>query len=150
VRWLPLLGVGVLVLAGCGGGGSPSTSTKSASPPAKGRLVIAGLQPPAGCYVTVFLVENATKAQIRSVQNRLLANKGAAQVSFVSRGLALERFGKKNPTVAKGMHINPFSDQFEVVPRSRAAVFSIIGDFATHGGPITNALPSGACANAKR
>jgi len=112
--------------------------------------VLAGLQPPSGCYVTVFLIEDATRAQIRSVQNRLLANKGVAQVSFVSSGLALERFGKKNPAAAKGMHVNPFSDQFEVVPRSRAAVFSIIGDFATNGGPITNALPSGVCANAKR
>ena len=149
MRWPPLLGVLVILLAGCGGGsgGSPG---KPAVHARRARLVLAGLQPPSGCYVTVFLIDNATKAQIRSVQNRLLANNGTAEVSFVSRGLALERFGMKNPKLAKSMHVNPFSDQFEVVPRSLAAVYLIIGDFARNGGPITNALPGGTCANAKR
>jgi hypothetical protein len=149
VRWLPLLGFSLLgiALAGCGGGKKSATATTTATGTSHGaRLTLAGLQPPPGCYVTVFLVEDATPAQVRSVQNRLLRNKAATNVSFVSRGLALERFMRKNPAVAKGMKINPFSDQFEVVPRNRAAIFAIIGDFAIHGGPITNAKPSNGCA----
>ena len=146
MRWLvPLLGVGMLALAGCGSGGKRA-STTTVEHSNRAHLVLAGLQPPGGCYVTVFLIEDASKAQIASVQNRLLRNKGVDTVSFVSRGLALERFSRKSPAVAKGLRVNPFSDQFEVVPHSRIAVFSIIGDFATNGGPITNAKPSPGCA----
>lgn len=150
MRWLPLLGACVLTLAGCGGSGTPGNPAAPPVPHPKTRVALAGLQPPSGCYVTVFLIAGATKAQIATVEHRLLANKGVGQVSFVSRGLALERFGKNNPAAAKQMHVNPFSDQFEVVPRTLEALFLIIGDFATNGGPITNALPEGTCANVKR
>src|SRR5581483_11791318 len=127
----------VLAVAGCGGGSS-SAPPSTTSPAANARLVIAGLQPPAGCYLTVFLVEGATKAQVASVQNRLLANKAVSEIAYVSRGLAMERFVRTKPKVAKRIHVNPFSDQFEVVPRSRGTVIAIVADFATNGGPITN------------
>ena len=145
-----LLGGCALFLSACGGSSSPQSKPPPPVPRSKARLTIAGLQPPSGCYVTVYLVEAATRAQIESVQRRLLAQRGVARVSFVPRGLALERFVKKDPKVAKGMHVNPFSDQFEVVPRTFNAIFAIIGDFAMHGGPITNALPGGTCANRRR
>jgi len=132
-----------LALAACGGhGGSPGTSTSVASSAA---LVAAGLEPPSGCYVTVFLAEDVTKPDVASVQQRLLANRNVTEVSFVSKGLELRRFALTNPKAAKGMHVNPFADRFEVVPRSAVAVFSIIGDFATRGGPITNVKPSQGC-----
>jgi hypothetical protein len=148
MRRLLGLSVCVLVLAGCGGGSSsappPPATTRPVTP--KAQLVIAGLQPPSGCYLTVFLVEGATRAQIATVQNRLLTNKAVTEVAFVSKGLALERFVRTKPKVAKRVHVNPFSDQFEVVPRSPSTVIAIVGDFATNGGPITNVLPSRACA----
>ena len=40
----------------------------------------------------------------------------------------------------------PLSDRFEVVPRTHGSVFTIVGDFATRGGPITNVKPSDLCA----
>jgi hypothetical protein len=138
---LPLAGC-ALVLAACGGGGGPSTDTTAAS---TATLVTAGLQAPAGCYVTVFLIEDVTRAQIAQVQKLLLANRLITQVSFVPKALELKRFAQTNPVAAKGMHINPFADRFEVVPRTHGSVFSIVGDFATHGGPITNVKPSAGC-----
>jgi hypothetical protein len=137
----------VAVLAGCGGGsdGAPPAKTTTTTA-AKAKLVIAGLQPPSACYLTVFLVEDATKAQIASVQRRLLRNKAVSEVAYVSKGLALERFVRTKPNVAKRIHVNPFSDQFEVVPHSRGVAFAVVADFATHGGPITNVLPSRGCA----
>jgi hypothetical protein len=137
----------VLVLAGCGGGSSSAPPAATTTPAtSKAQLVIAGLQPPAGCYLTVFLVEGATTAQVETVKSRLLANKAVREVAFVSKGLALERFVRTKPKVAKRIHVNPFSDQFEVVPRSRGTVIAVVADFATNGGPITNVLPSRACA----
>jgi cell division protein FtsX len=96
--------------------------------------------------VTVFLAEDVTTADIASVRRRLLANRAVTTVSYVSKQLALRRFASTHPKAARGMHVNPFSDRFEVVPRTNGAVFSIIGDFATRGGPITNVKPSGSCA----
>jgi hypothetical protein len=136
-----------LALAGCGGGGGAGTSpagTETAEPPAA-ALVVAGLEPPGGCYVTVFLLEDVTKAQIASVQRQLLASKAIIQVSFVSKSLQFRRFATLDPTAAKGMHVNPFTDRFEVVPRTRGGAFSIIGDFAVKGGPITNVKQSTGC-----
>lgn len=145
MRW-PLVvtvAVSALALAACGGqGGSPGTTT-SVAPGA--ALVAAGLEPLSGCYVTVFLTETVTKADVASVQQRLLASRAISEVSFVSKALELRRFALTNPKAAKGMHVNPFPDRFEVVPRTNGAVFSIIGDFATHGGPITNVKPSEGC-----
>ena len=143
MRRLVVLAGCTLALAGCGGGGSSSSTDTTGLP--KATLVTAGLQPPDGCYVTIFIVENATKAQIQQLQDFVVSEKAVSEVAFVSRGLALERFGKKNPKAAKGMHVNPFSDQFEAVPRTKGAAFAIIEDFATHGGPITNVRPSPAC-----
>jgi FtsX-like permease family protein len=143
MRWLlaPVAGC-VLLLAACGGGTRGPAPT-AASPAA---LVVAGLEPPSGCYVTVFLAEDVTKAQIRSVRQRLLASRAVTEVSFVSKELELRRFRLTNPKAAKGMHLNPFADRFEVVPRTHGGVFAIVGDFATRGGPITNVKPSRSCA----
>jgi FtsX extracellular domain len=149
MRWLRLVPVagGALALGACGGGGggsgTPGTTTTVHSSAA---LVAAGLEPPAGCYVTVFLAEDVSKADIASVQRRLLADRVITQVSYVSKGLELRRYALSNPKAAKGMHVNPFADRFEVVPRTNGGVFTIVGDFATRGGPITNVKPSEGCA----
>ncbi len=131
-----------LVLAGCGGGTSGNSTTNAST----ATLVTAGLTPPLGCYVTVFLIETVTRTQTLQVQKLLLANRFVAQVSFVSKALELKRFAQTNPVAAKGMHVNPFADRFEVVPHTHGSVFAIIGDFATRGGPITNVTPSAGCA----
>jgi hypothetical protein len=146
MRWLWLVPVagGAAVLAACGGGGGDSGTTTAARTAA--ALVVAGLDPPSGCYVTVFLAEDVTRADIASVRERLLANSAVIQVSYVSKALELRRFGLRNPRAAKGMHVNPFADRFEVVPRTKGSVFAIVGDFATRGGPITNVKPSKSCA----
>jgi len=142
MRRLLLLAGCALVLPGCGGGGSSSTTETTAAGP---RVVTAGLEPPSGCYVTVFMVEDATKAQIAQVRTVLLANKAISQIAYVSKELQLKRFAKTNPAAAKSLHVNPFADRFEAVPRTQLAVFSIIGEFATRGGPITNVKPSDGC-----
>src|SRR5690242_21481844 len=111
--------VAVVAVAGCGGGGggtSAPPATTQASPGPQATLVAAGLEPPGGCYVTVFLVEDATKAQVAQVQRKLLAARGVTEVAFVSKELELRRFAVLNPGAAKGMHVNPFADRFEVVP----------------------------------
>jgi hypothetical protein len=149
MRWLRLVPVagGALALTACGGGGGgggnpgPTTTVHSSA-----ALVVAGLEPPAGCYVTVFLAEDVTKADVASVQKRLLASRVITAVSYVSKGLQLRRFALANPKAAKGMHVNPFADRFEVVPRRSGSVFAIVGDFAARGGPITNVKPSEGCA----
>jgi len=139
-----VVAAGALSLSACGGGSGPSGTTTSSEPAA--ALVVAGLEPPSGCYVTVFLAEDVTKAQIARLQKRLLDLRIVTQVSFVSKALALRRFALANPKAAKGMHVNPFADRFEVVPRTTGSVFTIVGDFAARGGPITNAKPSEGCA----
>jgi cell division protein FtsX len=96
--------------------------------------------------VTVFLAVDVTRADIASVQRRLLTNRLITEVSFVSKPLQLRRFALTNPKAAKGMHVNPFADRFEVVPRTTGGVLAIVGDFATRGGPITNVKPSKNCA----
>jgi hypothetical protein len=143
-RLVPVAGC-ALALTACGGGGGPSGA--STTTPSTAALVAAGLEPPSGCYVTVFLSEDVTKADIAGVQRRLLLNRVVTEVSFVSKDLELRRFALRNPKAAKGMHVNPFADRFEVVPRTNGAVFTIVGDFATRGGPITNVKPSVGCRN---
>lgn len=146
MRWLRLVPVAgsALALTACGGGGGGASGTTT-TVGATAALVVAGLEPPAGCYVTVFLAEDVSKADVDSVQKRLLANRVIVQVSYVSRALELRRFALSNPKAARGMHVNPFADRFEVVPRTNAGVFAIVGDFATRGGPITNVKPSDNC-----
>jgi hypothetical protein len=148
MRWLRLVPVagGALALTACGGGGGGNPGATTTTVHSSAALVVPGLEPPAGCYVTVFLAEDVTKAEIASVQKRLLATRVITQVSYVSKDLELRRFALTNPKAAKGMHVNPFADRFEVVPRTNASVFAIVGDFATRGGPITNVKPSEGCA----
>jgi FtsX extracellular domain len=139
LRLVPVVGC-AFVLVACGGGGSPATTTTS-----RASVVAAGLEPPRGCYLTVFLAEDVTKADVAGVQRRLLRNRLVRRVSFVPKALELRRFTVRNPKAAKGMHVNPFADRFEVVPRTRGGVFAVISDFATRGGPITNVKPSKGC-----
>jgi hypothetical protein len=142
-RLLPLVIV-ALGFTACGGGTSgSSTSTGSTA-----TLVTPGLTPPAGCYLTVFLVESVTTPQTLQVQKRLLANRLITQVSFVSKVLELKRFAQKHPLAAQAFAVNPFTDRFEVVPRTHGSMFAIISGFATHGGPITNVTPNAACGQA--
>ena len=140
-RKLVPLAVAALVLAACGGG----TSGNSTSTGSTATLVTAGLTPPAGCYLTVFLIETVTRTQTLQVQKQLLANRLITQVSFVPKALELRRFAQTHPLAAQGFAVNPFTDRFEVVPRTHGSMFSIIGGFATHGGPITNVRPNAAC-----
>ena len=140
-RKLAPLTVAALALTACGGG----TSGNSTSTAATATLVTAGLTPPAGCYLTVFLIETVTRTQTLKVQRQLLANRLVTQVSFVPKALELRRFAQTHPLAAQGFAVNPFTDRFEVVPRTHGSMFSIIGDFATHGGPITNVTPNAAC-----
>jgi hypothetical protein len=139
-RRLAPLALFMLVLAACGGSSGGSTTTES-----KATLVTPGLTPPDGCYLTVFLIEDVTRKQVLQVQKQLLANRFITQIAYVPRALELKRFVKTHPIVAKGMLFNPFSDRFEVLLRTRSGIFSVIGIFATHGGPITNVKPSAAC-----
>lgn len=129
-----------LLLGGCGGGSSTVAAEAQGA-----ALVVPGLEPPAGCYLTVFLNEDVTRGEIRTVQRRLLANRAVTQVSYVPKSLELRRFALRNPKAAKGMHVNPFADRFEVVPRTNGSVFTIVADFATRGGPITNVKPAKTC-----
>lgn len=145
-RLVPLAAAAVLVLTACGSGGTSANTTTTGS---TAMLVTAGLTPPSGCYLTVFLIETVTRTQTLHVQNQLLANRLIAQVSFVSKALELRRFAQTNPLTARGFIYNPFSDRFEVVPRTRGSMFSIIAGFATHGGPITNVTPAAACGQAQ-
>ena len=143
-RLLPLAVV-VLVLTACGGGTSGNSTTTGST----ATLVTAGLTPPSGCYLTVFLIETVTRTQTLHVQNQLLANRLITQVSFVPKALELRRFAQTHPLAAQGFAVNPFTDRFEVVPRTHGSMFSIIGGFATHGGPITNVTPNAACGQAQ-
>jgi hypothetical protein len=130
--------------AGCGGGTGSQPATPSA-PAAQATLVVAGLEPPGGCYVTVFLVDGATAAQVAEVQQRLLAARGVTEVAFVSRELELRRFKALNPGAAKRMRANRFAGRFEVVPSARAGVRAIVGDVAANRGPVRNVKPSTGC-----
>ena len=139
-RLLPLAVVS-LALTACGGGTAGSgTSTESTA-----TLVTAGLTPPSGCYLKVFLVDDVTKAQTLHVQRQLLANRLITQVAFVSKVLQLKRFAQKHPLAAQAFAVNPFPDRFEVVPRTHNSMFAIIGSFATQRGPVTNVTANAAC-----
>src|SRR5439155_22266857 len=131
MRWLRLVPVagGAVALAACGsGGGGPSGTTTSVRSTA--ALVVAGLEPPSGCYVTVFLAEDVTKGDIASVQNRLLATRVITQVSYVSKDLELRRFALTNPKAAKGMNVIPFAARFEAVLGTTGSGFTFVGNLA--------------------
>ncbi|HZO97444.1 MAG TPA: permease-like cell division protein FtsX [Gaiellaceae bacterium] len=134
-------------LAGCGGGGGGRGEGARATtePGPRAAVVVAGLEPPAGCYVTVLLVADATRRQVARVERELVETRAIAQVSFVSKGLAFRRFAQTNPHAAKGMHANPFAARFEVVPRTASGAFAIVGRLAVEGGPIASARPSNGC-----
>jgi hypothetical protein len=150
VRPASLLPLALLAaaLSACGGGttAAPPTTTATATTPPPARLLPAGIDPPRGCYVTVFMVEDATRAQVARMRRRLLASRLVRSVSFVPKALVFRRFAKTDPAAAKLLGFNPFGDRFEVVPRTRDAALALIADLATDPGPIANATPSRGCA----
>jgi FtsX extracellular domain len=135
-----------LLVSGCGSSSSSEGTTSTVGPQAK--LVPATLVQPEGCFLTVFLSESVTPAQTAHVQLLLLSNPRIVEVSFVSKQLALKRLAATQPDIAANMHVNPFPDQFEVVPRLRVDVFAIITDFAAGVDGVTNVRASPACAQA--
>jgi cell division protein FtsX len=134
-----------LLLAGCGGGGNTAGSETVATGPPRAKLVRATLTPPSGCFLTVFLSESVTSAQRRDVQSLLLANRRIREIAFVPKALALERFARSQPDLARNMNVNPFPDQFEVVPGTRVAVFAIVTQFAQGVDGVTNVKASPPC-----
>jgi hypothetical protein len=134
-----------LLLAGCGGGTSSATDDGTTTTASRARLVPATLAGPQGCFLTVFLSEGVSPAQRREVEALLLGSRRVREVSFVSKELALRRFARQQPDVAKNMHVNPFPDRYEVVPGTRIDVFAIITQFASGVDGITNVRASAAC-----
>ena len=134
-----------LLAAGCGGssGAPEEETTTAAAEPA--RLVKAGLRPPTGCFLTVYLGETATAAQRRRAQSLMLSSDGVATVAYVRKALALKRLAQRKPDVARGMRLNLFPNTFEVVPRTRLGVFSIIAGFAAGVPGVTNVRASVPC-----
>ena len=133
-----------LLAAGCGGSsGASEEETTAAAEPA--RLVKAGLRPPTGCFLTVYLGETATAAQRGRVQSLMLSSDGVATVAYVRKALALKRLAQRKPDVARGMRLNLFPNTFEVVPRTRLDVYSIIAGFAAGVPGVTNVRASVPC-----
>jgi cell division protein FtsX len=137
-----------LLLAGCGGSGNGSSGATTTESTANARVVKAGLKPPAGCYLTVFLSDDATAGQRNGVQRLMVTSKRVASVSYVSKELAMKRFAKRKPEIARRMHTNLFPNSFEVVPRSRLDVYPIILDFAAGVPGVENVRASTPCGRA--
>jgi hypothetical protein len=134
-----------LLLAGCGGSGSGSAEATTTESSASARVVKAGLRPPGGCYLTVFLSEDATPKQRNGVQRLMVTSRRVETVSYVSKELALDRFAKRKPEIARRMTQNLFPNSFEVVPRSRLDVYPIILDFAAGVPGVVNVRASTPC-----
>ena len=133
-----------LLAAGCGGSsGASEEETTTVAEPA--RLVKAGLRPPGGCFLAVYLAETATAAQRRRVQLLMLSSDSVATVAYVPKAIALKRLAQRKPDVARGMRLNLFPNTFEVVPRTRLAVYSIIAGFAAGVPGVTNVRASVPC-----
>jgi hypothetical protein len=139
-----LAAVAGLLASGCGGssGASEETTTTAAEP---ARVVKAGLRPPAGCFLTVYLGEPASVPQRRQVQSLMLSSDGVETVAYVPKALALKRLAQRKPDVARGMRLNLFPNTFEVVPRTRLDVYSIIAGFAAGVPGVTNVRASVPC-----
>ena len=138
-----------LLLAGCGGsGGGSSSEGTTTEAGAAARVVKAGLRPPRGCYLTVYLAEEATVPQRRRVQALMVTSGRVAKIAFVSKALALKRFAQQKPLFASRMHRNPFPDSFEVVPRTRLDVYPIITFFAAGVPGVVNVRASVPCGRA--
>jgi cell division protein FtsX len=132
----------VLIVAGCGGGTASETTTTTP----RATLVQATLQEPDGCFVTVFVADEATPRMVDRVQRILLTHPRVRTVGFVSKELALDRLARIEPEFVEdlGNH-NPLPAKFEVVPLLRSDVFSIISVF-TQGVPgILNVRASAPC-----
>jgi len=135
-----------LLLAGCGGSGGSSDATTTEPPAA--RVVKAGLKQPRGCFLTVFLADDSTAKQQQRVQVLMVRSGRVATIAFVSKDLALKRFARKNPVMARRMHTNLFPDAFEVVPRTKLDVYAIITTFANGVPGVVNVRASEPCGRA--
>jgi hypothetical protein len=133
-----------LLVAGCGGSESAEPEATT-TPDQRARLVKAGLKPPSGCYLTVFLSETVTPGEKQGVQSMLLASERVTLVAFVPRELAFRRFKRARPVDARHMTRNPFYDRFEVVPGTKLDVFGIITEFAPGIDGVTNVRPTPPC-----
>ena len=135
-----------LLLAGCGGGSSASTEPTTTAAPPSAKLVPARLAQPKDCYLTVFLEDGVTPARKQSVELLLLSSRRVRQIAFVSKELSLKRLAQTQPDVVKGMHVNPYPDEYEVVPRKRADIFAIVEQFAAGVDGVSNLRVNPSCA----
>jgi hypothetical protein len=142
----PAAAVAGLLLSGCGGSESASTEATTTTAVSAAKLVKAGLRPPAGCYLTIYLGETVSVAEKQNVESLMLTSKRVESVSFVSKGLALKRFAQSKPVLARRMRVNLFPDTFEVVPHTRLDVAPIIVDFSAGVAGVTNVRASRPCA----
>jgi len=134
-----------LLLAGCGGSGAGSGEATTTEADVFARVVKAGLAPPPGCYLTVYMADGATARQTARVQRLMVTSKRVEEVSYVPKQLAFKRFAKARPVIASRMRRNLFPDSFEVVPRTRLDVYGIILDFAAGVPGVVNVRASAPC-----
>jgi hypothetical protein len=137
-----------LLVSGCGGSGSASAEETSTEAGQGARVVTAGLKSPRGCFLTVFMGEDATRPQTRHVQTLMATSSRVSSVSYVSKQLAFKRFAQRKPEIARRMTKNLFPNAFEVVPRSRIDVYPIILDFAAGVPGVVNVRASVPCGRA--
>jgi cell division protein FtsX len=140
-RVRPVAALAALILAGCG---ASTTETTDTTP--RATLVQATLREPSGCFVSVYVADEASDRQVARVRRILLGNTRVRTVAFVSKELALRRLAQIEPEFVRdlGNH-NPLPARFEVVPLLRADVFGIISVF-TQGVPgILNVRASTPC-----
>jgi FtsX extracellular domain len=134
-----------LLLTGCGGSGGDSSGGTTTEPTTAARVVKAGLNPPRGCFLTVYLAFDATAKQTQAVRGLMVTSGRVATIAFVPKELALKRFAQTKPELARRMHTNLFPDAFEVVPRSRIDVYPLILDFAKGVDGVVNVRVSRPC-----
>jgi cell division protein FtsX len=73
--------------------------------------------PSTGC-ISIFLVPDASRAQIRGVRHRLAElDARIAAVRFVSMKQALAQMRRRYPNLVRGMPFNPLPASFRVRPR---------------------------------
>jgi hypothetical protein len=144
-RLAPVAAVGALLLAGCGGGSEAGETTTTTTSAPRAKVVRATIAQPSGCFLTVFLSEGVTPVQRQDVEMLLVSNRRVRVIAFVPKTLALRRFARAQPDLARTMSVNPFTDRFEVVPGARIDVYSIITQFASGVDGVTNVRASAPC-----
>jgi hypothetical protein len=131
----------LLSATSCGGDSSSGDSTESTEP----KLVQATLAEPEGCFLTVYMADEATRPQVGQVETLLLSNPRILEVAYVSKRLALRRLAQTRPEFVRQLTRNPLPARFEVVPGTRSDVFAIITEFARGVRGVTNVRASPPC-----